>query len=104
MAVTAITGYSCRLVTVGNQNCGNTNTQPPPEIIEGEDEHYEVETILNARPTPNRRGIQYLVKWKGYPDSENTWIPASGMKHAMDLVHEYHRRHPRAQTSARTRR
>jgi hypothetical protein len=24
MAVTAITGYSCRLVTVGNQNCGNT--------------------------------------------------------------------------------
>jgi hypothetical protein len=118
MAVTAITGYSCRLVTVGNQNCGNTShgpfkiitttatnsrlqlpkqwrihpvfhnslltpynetpehgpnyTQPPPEIIEGEDEHYEVETILNARPTPNRRGIQYLVKWKGYPDSENT--------------------------------
>jgi hypothetical protein len=83
---------------------GPNYTQPPPEIIEGEDEHYEVETILNARPTPNRRGIQYLVKWKGYPDSENTWIPASGMKHAMDLVHEYHRRHPRAQTSARTRR
>jgi hypothetical protein len=25
MAVTAITGYSCRLVTVGNQNCGNTS-------------------------------------------------------------------------------
>jgi hypothetical protein len=83
---------------------GPNYTQPPPEIVEGEDEHYEVETILNARPTPNRRGIQYLVKWKGYPDSENTWIPASGMKHAVDLVHEYHRHHPRAQTSTRTRR
>jgi transposase InsO family protein len=83
---------------------GPNYTQPPPEIVEGEDEHYEVETILNARPTPNRRGIQYLVKWKGYPDSENTWIPASGMKHTVDLVHEYHRRHPRAQTSTRTRR
>jgi hypothetical protein len=73
-------------------------------MIKGEDEHYEVETILNVRPTPNRRGIQYLVKWKGYPDSENTWIPASGIKHAMDLVHEFHRHHPRSQTSARTRR
>ena len=26
MTVTAITSYGYRLVTVGNQNCGNTNT------------------------------------------------------------------------------
>jgi hypothetical protein len=51
---------------------GPNYTQPPPEIVEGKDEHYEVKIILNARPTPNKHGIQYLVKWKGYPDSENS--------------------------------
>jgi hypothetical protein len=82
---------------------GPNYTQPPPEIVEGEDEHYEIEIILNARPTPNKRGIQYLVKWKGYPDSENSWIPSSGMKHAQKLVQEFHSRHPRPQTSLRKR-
>ena len=32
---------------------GPNYTQPPPNIVEGEDEHYEVETILQAWPTPN---------------------------------------------------
>ena len=41
---------------------GPNYTQPPPNIVEGEDEHYEVKTILQAQPTPNRQGIQYLVK------------------------------------------
>jgi Chromo (CHRromatin Organisation MOdifier) domain len=69
--------------------------------VEGEDEHYEVEIILNARPTPNKRSIQYLVKWKGYPDSENSWIPSSGMKHAQNLVQEFHSHHLHPQTSLR---
>ena len=75
---------------------GPNFTRPPPEIVEGEDEHYEVETVLQSRPSPNRRGIQYLVKWKGYPNSENSWLPASQMKHAMELVSEFHRRFPRS--------
>jgi transposase InsO family protein len=83
---------------------GANYTRPPPDIVEGEDEHYEVETILNMRPTPNRRGTQYLVKWKGYPDSENSWIPASGMQHAKDLVTQFHRRHPHVQTPRQLRR
>src|SRR5712672_237743 len=69
---------------------GPNFTQPPPDIVEGEEDHYEVETVLDARPTPNRRGIQYLIKWVGYPNSENSWIPASGMKHASKLVQEFH--------------
>ena len=75
---------------------GPNFTQPPPDIVEGEEDHYEVETVLDARPTPNRRGIQYLIKWVGYPNSENSWIPASGMKHASKLVQEFHTRHPNA--------
>jgi hypothetical protein len=79
-------------------------TQPPPTIVEGEDEHYEVETVLNVRTTPNQRGIQYLVKWKGYPDSENSWVSATGMKHAMALVKDFHRQHLRFRTTTRRRR
>jgi hypothetical protein len=83
---------------------GPNYTQPPPEIVGDEDQHYEVETILNARPTPNRRSIQYLVKWVGYPDSENSWIPASQMRHAKELVDEYHQQHPRTPTTTKRRR
>ena len=70
--------------------------RPPPEIVQGEEDHYKVEHILQSRPSPNRKGIQYLIKWKGYPNSENSWLPASQMKHANALVQQYHACHPKA--------
>jgi transposase InsO family protein len=78
------------------QEHGPNYTRPPPDIVEGETDHYEVEKVVDSRLTPNRRGTRYLVKWKGYPESENTWIPASGMKHASDLVKQFHDQHPNA--------
>jgi transposase InsO family protein len=74
---------------------GPNYTQPPPEVIDGEGDHYEVQDILQSRLTPNRRGVQYLVTWKGYPDSERTWLPATQMKHAAELVKEFHTRYPK---------
>ena len=52
---------------------GTNYTQPPPELIDGEEE-YEVEEIINDRFTKRGRQStrQYLVKWKGYPVSENS--------------------------------
>jgi hypothetical protein len=75
---------------------GPNFTRPPPDIVEGEDEHYEIEFILQSRPTPNRKGLQYLIKWKGYPHSENSWLPASQMKHAAETVRQFHNKNPRA--------
>ena len=38
------------------------------------EEEYEVEKILDSRQFGRRRKLQYLVKWKRYPDSENQWV------------------------------
>src|SRR5712675_780009 len=71
---------------------GPNFTRPPPDLIEGEEE-YEVETIVNHRHYGRWRQLQYLIKWKGYPSSDNMWEPEENV-HAEDLVREYHRRHP----------
>jgi len=68
---------------------------PPPEIIEGEEEHYEVEKVLQSHLTPNKKGIQYLIKWLDYPDSENSWEPASNLKNSPDLIAMFHKCYPR---------
>lgn len=72
-------------------------SRPPPEIIDGEEE-WGVERILDHRTRRVGRGtvVEYLVKWLGYPDSDNSWVP-SGDVHASALVEEY-QRHRREQS------
>jgi hypothetical protein len=62
-------------------------SRPLPDLINDKEE-YEVETITKSRK--QGQGFAVCVKWKGYPDLENTWIPLSQMGHAMDLVREFH--------------
>jgi len=66
---------------------GEQYSQPPPELIHGEEE-YNVEEIINDRL--HRRKRQYLVKWTGYPSSENSWVDAKDL-HAPELLEEYQR-------------
>ena len=61
---------------------------PPVELADGTTE-YEVEKILKRR---TRRGrVQYLVHWKGYPNSENSWISPNDL-HAPALLKEFNDR------------
>jgi hypothetical protein len=66
---------------------GETYTQPPPEIIDGEEE-YEIEEIINTRRTGKNKKMQYLVRWKGYPSADNQWVDAKDV-HAPELLEEY---------------
>lgn len=46
----------------------------------------------------------YLVKWTGYSEAENTWLPAENLEHAKALVEDFYRRNPaRSAEGRRTR-
>jgi Chromo (CHRromatin Organisation MOdifier) domain len=66
---------------------GPNFAQPLPELIEGEEE-YKVEAIRNHRRQGQSKQLHYLIKWKGYPESDNTWEPADQV-HAPDLIKLY---------------
>ena len=66
---------------------GENYPQPPPELIDGEEE-FEVEDIISDRKHGRNRIQQYLVKWKGYPASENSWVNANDL-HAPEILTRY---------------
>jgi Chromo (CHRromatin Organisation MOdifier) domain len=48
-----------------------TSTTDPPPAIGPEDNWWEVEELRGRRKVG--KGLMYLVKWMGCPESENTW-------------------------------
>ena len=46
---------------------------PPSDLVDGEEE-YKVKKILDLQRFGRRCKLQYLVKWKGYPDLENQCV------------------------------
>ena len=64
-------------------------TEPPAPPIEFDDGHieYELEKILNHRKRRNQ--VQYLIKWRGYSDHENSWIPEQNLENSPDLINAY---------------
>ena len=69
---------------------GPNFTRPPPDLIDGEQE-FEVEKILDAQPRGRGRKMHFLVKWKGYPTSDNSWEPRENL-HADRLIREYNKK------------
>jgi hypothetical protein len=69
----------------------NARLQERIEVDAPEGE-YEVETILSSRK--HGSVTQYLIKWLGYDDSENTWEPVKHLKHCQQMLAEFHQRNP----------
>lgn len=51
---------------------------------------FEVEKILDKRII--NRKTQYLVKWKGFDEAENTWEPKSNLSKCQQLIKEFEKR------------
>jgi Chromo (CHRromatin Organisation MOdifier) domain len=71
---------------------GPNYSRLPPNLIGGE-EQYKVKTIQSHQHCRHTRQLQYLLKWKGYPESDNMWEPAAQV-HSPELIKQYHCRNP----------
>ena len=69
---------------------GENFTQPPPELVEGEEE-YEVNRIMNSRRHGRTKKLQFLIHWKGYSSAHNSWEDVADV-HAPEKLEEYYQR------------
>ncbi|CDO77784.1 hypothetical protein BN946_scf184609.g1, partial [Trametes cinnabarina] len=76
---------------------GRVQPPPPPVIVDGEPE-YEISEILDSKLDRRRKTCKllYLVRWAGYEgtDEETSWILATELGHAQELVSDFHRTYP----------
>ena len=79
---------------------GANYQRPPPDLVDNAEE-YEVEKILDSQLFSRRRRLQYLVKWKGYPDLDNMWVDKDDV-FADDKVRAFKESNPDARTHIRT--
>ena len=79
-----------------------TNGDPPLDIeINKEGKEYVVEAVRDSHVFMKREmnkdsptGLYYLVHWKDFPESENTWEPANQIQHLKKVVRKFHAANP----------
>lgn len=64
---------------------------PPPSAIANNAEEWEVERIKDSCFSFHQ--LQYSVHWKGYDIYEDTWEPATHLKHVPKLVAMFHQQY-----------
>jgi hypothetical protein len=61
--------------------------------VEGVEE-YEVEKVLDSCWYGDGRKLQYLIAWKGYPDSDNQWVNWDDAEGAQAAMKEFKHLNP----------
>jgi len=66
---------------------GSNYSRLASDLVNDEEE-YKVKTVLDTRQFGRGRKKQYLIKWKGYPDSDNEWVDHKDV-HAPKAIREF---------------
>jgi len=70
-----------------------TNYIRPPPVMEENDEEYEVEHIQDARRHGRGCKLQYLIHWKGYPATDDSWVDHNDLN-TPELLKEFYKQTP----------
>ncbi|KXN85022.1 hypothetical protein AN958_11802, partial [Leucoagaricus sp. SymC.cos] len=63
-------------------------------------EEYEVEKIIKHKKT--LQSMKYLIRWKGYSPSDNTWEWEDNLEYSGELLKEYKTTNKLPQDNAET--
>ena len=72
---------------------GQQITPQPPIDVEGEQE-YIVEEILDSHLRRNK--LEFLIKWEGYTDENNSWEPEDNCRNASRAIKNFYKQYPEA--------
>jgi len=59
---------------------------PLAELVDGQEE-WEIEEILDKKRRSGK--IWYYIKWNGYPEEFNQWLPGEELEHAEELREQF---------------
>jgi Chromo (CHRromatin Organisation MOdifier) domain len=69
----------------------SVQSQPPPVILDCEHEFFEVEDILDGKRKNGK--WKFLVLWKGYSASDNSWEPEENILNCEHLIQDFKNRY-----------
>ena len=87
--------HASKLTKYVEDQVASRTRNPPPPIMVGDEEEFEVEQIVDSAPDSRGR-VMYRVRWKGYDEHSDTWEYITNLKNAMRKVKEFHKKYPDA--------